>query len=55
MHPVAYVVLILPVLGPSFGRAGGSENLREILIIGIMGLIGGVVWSSPCGIYAAVR
>ena len=43
---VAYLTLVIPILGPSFGGTG-KEN---ILLFGLMGLCGGLVWGTPIGI-----
>ena len=45
---VAFLTLIIPVLGPVFG---GTGNWNEVPIITFMGLVGGAVWSVP---FAAV-
>jgi hypothetical protein len=40
---IAYLTLVIPVLGASFG-ASGSEPLWQFAALG---LIGGLVWSTP--------
>ena len=47
---VAYLTLAVPILGPSFGGTG-KEN---ILLFALMGLIAGLVWSTPFCIYVAL-
>ena len=40
---VAYLTLLIPVLGPAFGGTGSEP----IWVFGAMGLVGGLVWSTP--------
>ena len=48
---VAYLTLLIPVLGASFG-ASGSEPLWQF---GALGLVGGLAWSSPFALWVLVR
>jgi hypothetical protein len=41
--PIAYLTLMLPVLGTAFG-ASGTEPLWQY---GLLGLAGGLFWSAP--------
>ena len=50
--PVACLTEIIPVLGPTFG---GSGNLSEIPIVGLLGAAGGTMWSLPIAIYVFIR
>ena len=45
--PVAYLTLFLPVLGAAFG-ASGSEPLWQY---GLLGLAGGLFWSTPFALW----
>ncbi|MBC8514880.1 hypothetical protein H8D30_03355 [bacterium] len=45
---IAYLTEMLPVLGPSFGRAG---HLWEIPLIALLGAAGGALWSLPFGLW----
>lgn len=45
--PVAYLTLVLPVLGAAFG-ASGSEPLWQY---GLLGLAGGLFWSTPFALW----
>ena len=49
--PVAYLTLFLPVLGAAFG-ASGSEPLWQY---GLLGLAGGLIWSTPFAIFHVLR
>ena len=46
--PIAYMTLLIPVLGPAFGGTG-SEPLWEFAFLG---LVGGLVWSTPFSLWA---
>lgn len=46
--PIAYMTLLIPVLGPAFGGTG-SEPLWEFALLGF---IGGLVWSTPFSCWA---
>ena len=46
LFAVAYLTLVIPILGPSFGGTG-KEN---ILLFGLMGLCGGLIWGTAIGI-----
>ena len=48
---IAYLTLLIPVLGASFG-ASGSEPLW---VFGALGLVGGLVWSTPFALQALLR
>ena len=48
---VAYLTLLIPVLGASFG-ASGSEPLWQFAALG---LVGGLVWSTPFGLWQLTR
>ena len=48
---VAYLTLLIPVLGASFG-ASGSEPLWQFAVLG---LVGGLVWSTPFALWQLVR
>ena len=48
---VAYLTLLIPVLGASFG-ASGSEPLWQFAALG---LVGGLVWSSPFSLWQLKR
>ena len=47
---VAYLTLLIPILGANFG-ASGSEPLW---LFGALGLVGGLFWSTPFGICSLV-
>ena len=49
--PVAYLTLLIPVLGPAFGGTGSEP----IWVFGALGLIGGLVWSTPFASWALLR
>ena len=46
--PIAYMTLLIPVLGPAFGGTG-SEPLWAFALLG---LVGGLVWSTPFSLWA---
>ena len=48
---VAYLTLLIPVLGAAFGAAG-SEPLWQFAALG---LVGGLVWSTPFALWALLR
>ncbi len=48
---VAYLTLLIPVLGASFG-ASGSESLWQFAALG---LVGGLVWSTPFALWQLTR
>jgi len=48
---VAYLTLLIPVLGASFG-ASGSEPLWQFAALG---LVGGLVWSTPFALWQLTR
>jgi len=47
--PVAFLTIVIPVLGPVFG---GTGAVKEIPIITVMGAVGGLCWSSPFALRA---
>ena len=48
---VAYLTLLIPVLGPAFGGTGSEP----IWAFGALGLVGGLVWSTPFTLWALLR
>ena len=48
---IAYLTLLVPVLGASFG-ASGSEPLWQFAALG---LVGGLVWSTPIVLWQLVK
>ncbi len=48
---VAYLTLLIPVLGPAFGGTGSEP----IWVFGALGLVGGLVWSTPFALWALLR
>ena len=48
---VAYLTLLIPVLGPAFGGTGSEP----IWAFGALGLVGGLVWSTPFALWALLR
>jgi len=48
---IAYLSLLIPVLGPAFGGTG-SEPIRAF---GALGLVGDLVWSGPFALWALLR
>ena len=48
---IAYLTLLIPVLGASFG-ASGSEPLWQFAALG---LVGGLVWSTPFALWQLTR
>ena len=51
--PVAYLTLVIPVLGPAFGAPDSS--LTTALTIALLGLVGGLVWSTPVALWEFTR
>jgi len=49
---VAFLTVIIPVLGPIFGGTGAWS---EIPIIAMMGAAGGLVWSLPTILWNQIR
>ena len=47
--PVAYLTFLIPVLGASFGAPNSDLDTLATLIL--MGMIGGLFWSSPFAIW----
>lgn len=45
---VAYSTLLIPVLGPAFGGTGSEPAWA----FGILGLVGGLVWTTPFALWA---
>ena len=48
---VAYLTLLIPVLGPAFGGTG----TEPIWLFGGLGLVGGLVWSTPFALWVLFR
>ena len=48
---VAYLTLLIPVLGPAFGGTGSEP----IWAFGALGLVGGLVWSTLFGLWSFLR
>ena len=48
---VAYLTLLIPVLGPAFGGTGSEP----IWAFGALGLVGGLVWSTPFALWALLK
>ena len=48
---VAYLTLLIPVLGPAFGGTGSEP----IWAFGALGLVGGLVWSTPFTLWELLR
>ena len=48
---VAYLTLLIPVLGPAFGGTGSEP----IWAFGALGLVGGLVWSTPFALWVLFR
>ena len=48
---VAYLTLLMPVLGPAFGGTGSEP----IWVFGAFGMVGGLVWSTPFALWALLR
>ena len=51
LFAVAYLTLLIPVLGPAFGGTGSEP----IWVFGALGLVGGLVWSTPFALWALLR
>ena len=49
--PVAYLTLLMPVLGAFFGSSG-SEPLAQFAILG---MAGGIIWSTPFSLWRLAR
>jgi hypothetical protein len=49
--PVAYMTLLMPVVGAFFGSSG-SEPLWQFAVLG---MAGGLVWSTPFGLWTLAR
>jgi len=49
--PVAYLTLLIPVLGPAFGGTGSEP----IWAFGLLGLVGGLTWSIPFALLESNR
>ena len=50
--PVAYLTMLIPLLGPIFGGPGGIESL---LMAPLLGLIGGLFWGTPFALVVLVK
>ena len=51
LFAVAYLTLLIPVLGPAFGGAGSEP----IWAFAALGLVGGLVWSTPFALSTLLR
>ncbi len=49
--PVAYLTLLMPVLGAFFGSSG-SESLWQFAVLG---MTGGLIWSTPFTLWTLVK
>ena len=49
--PVAYLSLLMPVLGAFFGSSG-SEALWQFALLG---MVGGLIWSTPFALWAFAK
>ena len=49
--PVAYMTLLMPVAGAFFGSSG-SEPLWQFILLG---MAGGLVWSTPFSLWTLVK
>ena len=50
---VAYLTLGIPILGPLFG--GSDPDVRVAATLVMLGLVGGLVWSTPFALWAYMR
>jgi len=50
---VAYLTLVIPVLGPVFGA--GDPDVTVAAMIAVLGLVGGLVWSMPFALWAYMK
>ena len=50
---VAYLTLGIPILGPLFG--GSDPDVRVAATLAMLGLVGGLVWSTPFALWAYMR
>ena len=50
---VAYLTLVIPVLPVLFG--GPDPDVRVGATLVMLGLVGGIVWSTPFGLWAYMR
>ena len=50
---VAYLTLVIPVLGPLFGMP--KTDIRVVVTLALLGLMGGLVWSTPFAMWAYFR
>ena len=50
---VAYLTLVIPVLGPLFGAPDSDVRVAARLVM--LGLVGGLVWSTPFAFWAYMR
>jgi len=48
---VAYLTLLIPVLGPAFGGTGSEP----IWAFSALGIVGGLVWSTPFALWTLLR
>ena len=50
---IAYLTLVMPVLGALFGAP--NSEIRVALMITMLGLVGGLIWSTPFALWAYIR
>ena len=50
---VAYLTLAIPVLGALFGAP--DTSVRIVVTFGMMGFMGGLVWSTPFAVWAFIK
>jgi hypothetical protein len=51
VFPVAYLTLIMPVVGAFFGSSG-SEPIWQFALLG---MVGGLIWSTPLALWSCVK
>jgi hypothetical protein len=51
VFPVAYLTLIMPVVGAFFGSSG-SEPMWQFAVLGI---VGGLIWGTPFALWAFAK
>ena len=50
---VAYLTLVIPLLGPLFGAP--DPDVRVAATLAMLGLVGGLVWSTPFALWAYMK
>ena len=50
---VAYLTLVVPLIGPLFGAP--DPDIMIVVTLAILGLVGGLVWSTPFVLWAYMR